>query len=433
MKVLYDISVLGAGTLNHKARTGVFRVVESVAEELVIQAKNDLIFCSTRNLKTSASAVSYLEQNHRYTGIPFSRTESFEKSLIPYKKKLELVKKQSSGNLALLEKLWTKIQIRNLIRQENRFSSSNDQFIHVRDLEKAQIYHSPFYAIPSFIREKGIRNIFLTSYDMIPVLYPQFCQPDVIKVIDDVLKSITPETWVLCISHATRNDLLNYLGNRANPDRVRVTHLAASDTFYKSTDALHNLGVRKKYNIPEGPYILSLCTLEPRKNIEQAIRAFVKISKQENIQDLALVLVGIKGWMFDTIFEEIQSSKEVKDRIIITGFVPDEDLAPLYSEAMMFVYPTHYEGFGLPPLEAMKCGTPVVTSNTSSLPEVVGDAGLMVDPVDNDQLCESILSLYKNDALRKELAAKSLERSKLFSWERCARETIKAYQDSLQS
>ena len=184
--------------------------------------------------------------------------------------------------------------------------------------------------------------------------------------------------------------------------------------------------LKKKYGIPDAPYILSLCTLEPRKNIDQIIRAFAKLVNESQIQELNLVLVGPKGWMFDKIFDAIATNTTVKNKIFITGFIPDEDLASIYSEAMMFVYPSFYEGFGLPPLEAMQCGTPVITSNVSSLPEVVGDAGIMVSPRDLDELCQAMLTVYKNPSLRQEMSEKSLHRASKFSWSRCALETAEA-------
>ena len=147
---------------------------------------------------------------------------------------------------------------------------------------------------------------------------------------------------------------------------------------------------------------------------------------------LNLVLVGTKGWDFDRIFKEIEGAKELSGRIITTGFVPDGDLAPLYSAAMMFVYPSLYEGFGLPPLEAMQCGVPVVTSNTSSLPEVVGDAGIMVSPKDGEALSQAMLDLYRDGKKRTALSAQGLLRSKLFSWKKCADQTVEAYRRAIQ-
>ena len=145
------------------------------------------------------------------------------------------------------------------------------------------------------------------------------------------------------------------------------------------------------------------------------------------------MLVGPKGWDYDLIFKATVEAQNISDYVIFTDFVDDEDLSPLYSGAMAFIYLSLYEGFGLPPLEAMQCGAPVITSNTSSLPEVVGDAGKMFDPMDTDGVCQAILDVYSGPELREKMRQRSLERAKLFGWERCTRETIAAYQTALVS
>lgn len=137
--------------------------------------------------------------------------------------------------------------------------------------------------------------------------------------------------------------------------------------------------------------------------------------------------MGAKGWDYDKIFNEYNNAQELKDKIIITGRVPDEDLASLYSHAHSFYYMSFYEGFGLPPLEAMQCGVATVTSNTSSLPEVVGDAGIMLSPDDDDALSQTMLNLYANENLRREYSEKGLKRSKLFSWKKSADELAVIY------
>ena len=193
--------------------------------------------------------------------------------------------------------------------------------------------------------------------------------------------------------------------------------------------------VRERYGIPPGsPYLLSLSTLEPRKNLAHTIRSFAAIVQSNAAPGLHLVLAGGKGWLFDDIIYEIKlAGTAVRDRIILTGFVEDTDLAPLYSGATAFVFPSLYEGFGLPPLEAMQCGTPVITSNTSSLPEVVGDAGIMLDPKDQDGLCQAMLDVYNKPELRSQMSQKSLAQAAKFSWERCAEETISAYRTAISA
>jgi len=154
--------------------------------------------------------------------------------------------------------------------------------------------------------------------------------------------------------------------------------------------------------------------------------------REHKIAELNLVLVGTKGWQYDKIFQQAGELVGLSHRIIFTGFIPDEDLVPLYSGAMGFVYMSLYEGFGLPVLESMQCGTPVITSNNSSLPEVVGGAGIMLDAKDEDGLCHAMYQLYSNKSLREMLRTRALERAKQFSWTRCARETLAGYRKAME-
>ena len=246
-------------------------------------------------------------------------------------------------------------------------------------------------------------------------------------IMHKILESIDEQTTPICVSEATKNDLCEATG--ILPERVSVIHLAASkDVFYQETDKSKIERILKKYNISaESKHLLSVSTLEPRKNIERTIRAFLKLIQQEHIKDLNLVLVGTKGWQFDSIFDEIKSNPVLKERIITTGFVEDEDLAALYSSAIGFVYPSLYEGFGLPPLEAMQCGTPVISSTKSSIPEVVGDAGILIEPTDETAISAAMLEFYQNANLRKELSKKALLQAAKFSWGRFTDEHINLY------
>ncbi len=270
----------------------------------------------------------------------------------------------------------------------------------------------------------------LSIYDLIPVLYPHWFDRSTVQGMDAAYRSLEPEDWAICMSEATRDDLCSYTG--IDPRRTSVIYPAAApELFYPVSDTEHQAAVRAKYGIAERPYLLSLNTLEPRKNMDHAIRAFVRLIEQERLPDLCLVLVGATGWKYEKIFAAINAAGALRERIILAGYVADEDLASLYSGCYGFVYPSFYEGFGLPPLEAMQCGVPVITSNTSSLPEVVGDAGIMLDPTDEDGLAHAMLELYRNPTLRETMRAKSLTRAKEFSWERCTRETLAAYRRTL--
>lgn len=434
MKVLFDISVLGIGHVDQKARTGVFRVIENLSQQLIAHPECKVTFCSNLDRTVLQYSIDYW--NHIKAGkkISFSKPPFFERKKIWNRsgENMRRVIAQTSPH-TLPGKIKRKFLSQQIGVLDRLLEYHKDDLMHPGDIRKADIYHSPYHPIPADISKGKYKSVFLTSYDLIPVLFPQYFEKGTQDEILAVLNSITPDTWVLCISHATRNDLLNYLKKKVTPERVVVTHLAASGTFYPSIDQEKNLAVKRKHHIPDAPYLLSLCTFEPRKNIDQVIKAFARLIAQEKINDLYLVLVGNKGWLFDKIFDELAYNAGLKDRIIVTGFVADADLASIYSEAVCFVYPSFYEGFGLPPLEAMKCGVPVITSDTSSLPEVVGNAGIMVPPTDIDRLCEAMLSVYKSAELRSDMKTRSLEQANKFSWERCGEETIVTYRASLKA
>ena len=298
-------------------------------------------------------------------------------------------------------------------------------------LRQANIFHSPSFAFPELTASIGGLRRFLTVHDMIPVLYPHFFDQGAEARHKAILRSLRPSDWVLCDSESTRNDLCEYV-RALDRARVFVTWLAADpDIFYRCTDEQRLAVARRSYNIPDRPYVLSVCAIEPRKNLDHVVRCFTDLVRQQKIDDLNLVLVGPPGWKNQAVLDQIRKSGEVRSRIIVTGYVRNEDMAAIYSGALMFVYPSLYEGFGLPLLEAMQCGLPAITSNTSSLPEVVGNAGALVDPRDDNQLCAAMLELYRSPVRRAALAEAALERAQQFSWQRCLSQTLEAYKTAL--
>ena len=292
---------------------------------------------------------------------------------------------------------------------------------------KDAIFHSPYLPLPAAIDQNQNLKKIITIYDLIPVLFPEFFTDDQVASFKEILRSIKKDTRVICISESTKTDLCNYL-SFLNPDNVSVTHLAASSLFYKEASQKRIDSVKAAYGIPvHQPYILNLSTLEPRKNTAFTIEAFARLVSRYRINDLNLVLVGTQGWKYESIFDALSKYPELANRVIITGYVADENLAAIYSGALAFVYPSKYEGFGLPPLEAMQCGTPVITSNNSSLPEVVGGAGILVDIKSMDELINSLYKIYADSGFRNELSVKALDRAKKFNWSACTEKTVKIY------
>ena len=427
MKIIYDISVLGLGHHNLRARTGIFRVVENVAYGLAASEVCDLNFCASFSWDEFYQSLDYMQANPALQEIKFILPKvgvNFHKNL---KNSIKEINSQTKINF------WHKC-LRKLLFYTTKCVEFNTNLLS-RDeiLADSAIFHSPFYPLPKYLNAAKNIKKFLTVYDLIPILYTHFFEFNENHTVKKAIQSIEADGWAISISHSTKDDLCNYCKN-LDPDRVFVTHLAASDLFYPCSDSEVITEVKNKCCIPtDAPYLLSLSTLEPRKNIDSTIRCFAQLVEQEKIQDLHLVLVGTQGWDYNKIFEEISYLPSLQDRIIITRYVSDEDLAPLYSGALAFVYPSFYEGFGLPPLEAMQCGVPVITSNTSSLPEVVGDAGIMVEPTDTEALCQSMLEIYNRPSLQKGMSLKSLERAKQFSWDKCTQQTINAYKTALDS
>ncbi|MBE9048065.1 glycosyltransferase family 4 protein [Pleurocapsales cyanobacterium LEGE 10410] len=424
MKVMYDISVLGLGFYHSRARTGVFRVVENLVYELANLEACELKLCSGYSWKILNQSINYLQANPELQAIPFLSPGLHKNIYTTLKTFVKETNEKENVNIGLkcLEKLSCYL---------TKYIESDSSLLDLHKISHINIYHSPFYPIPTYLAKNKNIQKFLTVYDLIPMLFPHFFKFNEDHVVNKAVKGIELDGWAVCISNSTKNDLCNYL-KYLDPNRVFVTHLAASDLFYRCTDFQAIANAKSKYRIPsDTPYLLSLSTLEPRKNIEFTIRCFAKLVEQEKIKDLNLVLVGAKGWDYDKIFEEMTNLPSLQDRIIVTGYVDDRDLAALYSDALAFVYPSFYEGFGLPPLEAMQCGVPVITSNTSSLPEVVGDAGILISPTDADSLCHSILNIYNKPSLRDSMSLKSIEQAKQFSWEKCTQKTIQAYKTAL--
>ena len=271
--------------------------------------------------------------------------------------------------------------------------------------------------------------IFVTVHDLIPIKHPEFFGAGFVNR-EKLLAGFTKDRWYLCSSENTRADLLET--GRCDPARGFVTPLAADPAFRPRPEA--GPAIRAKYDLGDAPFVLTVCTLEPRKNLDTIIRVFLRLIREEDRrlpEGLKLVLVGTLGWMFEKIQGTYADAGPARDRIVFAGHVPEDDLSAFYSHALAFVYPSFYEGFGLPVLEALQCGAPVITSNTSSLPEVVSDAGITQDPRDEDALAHHLQALCNDARLRTDLSRRALVQAASFSWEHCAKATLTSYRTAM--
>lgn len=287
-------------------------------------------------------------------------------------------------------------------------------------------FYSPLYSVPIFIEDMKHIKKYITLHDAIYNIFPELFNEKYILWYKLLLKSINKEDYYFSVSENTKIDFIKY-APQINPNNIFVVLLGIKDNLKPLTI---NKEILKKYNINKR-YIFSLCALNPRKNLIRIIRSFFKFLEKNNIDDMVFVLGGPDS---EDFLEKFNSEiSEYKDKIIKIGYVADEDLPYLYSCAEWFVYTSQYEGFGLPPLEAMACGCPVIVSNNSSLPEVVGDAGILIDYASDEQHIEAYEKYYFNEEYRKEMVKKCLERSKLFSWDKCVNEMLKVMKNNLDT
>jgi glycosyltransferase involved in cell wall biosynthesis len=320
----------------------------------------------------------------------------------------------------------------------DRPKNLNRQFIPVRSIFRKWW----LVGLPSLLRIYHVDVFHGTNY-CVPVFAP--C-PTVVTIHDLSLftQSHTHETanvrrgkrrmpimarrasMIIAPSEWTRREVVEKL--RINPEKVRVIHEAAREEM-KPLPPHSCQSVLDKYRI-RNPYLLYVGTIEPRKNLLTLIRAYDELLRTTTLRP-QLVLAGGRGWLCDEVYKLVEELK-LRDQINFTGYVDDADLPALYSAAETFIYPSFYEGFGLPPLEAMACGAPVITSDVSSLPEVVGKAGLTHAPTDARALTEAMAKLLGDQTAREHFRHEGLKQAAKFSWERAARETQSVYDEVLR-
>jgi glycosyltransferase involved in cell wall biosynthesis len=289
------------------------------------------------------------------------------------------------------------------------------------------LFHATDFVLPP--TSQRTRTL-LTVHDLSFIRDPESATPALRRYLNNVVPhSVHRAHHVLADSLATKDDLVELYN--AAPDKITVLYSGVDPRFTPEKQRGEEERIRRRYKLGHQPIILSLGTLQPRKNYSRLISAFAQIADVSRRLDGRpithnLVIVGKQGWLFDSIIADV-ARLGVRTRVIFPGFVDDKDLPALYRAADLFVFPSLYEGFGLPPLEAMACGTPVVTSNVSSLPEVVGDAGLTVDPTDIYALANAMSRALQDTQLRQQMVERGLARAAEFTWLRAARQLRQVY------
>jgi glycosyltransferase involved in cell wall biosynthesis len=285
------------------------------------------------------------------------------------------------------------------------------------------LIHSPDFIPPLHNKISSV----ITIHDLAFLLYPKFVTADSARYYGQVEDAVKRANRIIAVSHSTKNDIIKLLG--APESKIDVIYEAAAP-FYRpipreqAQQSLKSAGI----HLPE-QFILFVGTIEPRKNLATLIHAY-HILKERYHHDLPLVLAGAPGWLSDDV-HEIVNTLGMDEDIYFLGKTANEHILALYNLSTVLAHPAHYEGFGLPPLEAMACATPVVCSDAGSLPEVVGDAAMLVPPEDVEAWAVALHRIIADDRLQDDLSQKGVKRAKTFSWEKAARETLETYRKAV--
>ena len=403
LKLIYDASIVVNTTNANWARSGVYFSALNLLKEFAKRDDIELVlYCKTDDKNKAKKFLKDLLKKDFACIFEFVPS----KLIIALKRAIEKLP-------PLISKPFYKANdLRKKLKNKNPQKKPNTQ----NPNEYNACYLSAAYDLPARFKHDESIIKYAIAYDVMPLIFPQYYKDSV----DGWLQTFKIFNNYFSISQHTKKDYLKHL-EHLKEQNITTALLACDESFKPANNEQINLA-KQKYKIPENKkYIFSLCTLEPRKNLIRTLKTFIEFIKKNNIDDLVFVLGGGHWEIFIKELEKsINDLGAYKDKILKIGYVDDKDLAPLYSGALFFVYTSQYEGFGLPPLEAMSCGSAVITSDNSSLPEVVGDAGIMIAYDSDEAHIKAYEKYYFDENFRKENAKKGLERSGLFSWQKCA-------------
>jgi len=288
------------------------------------------------------------------------------------------------------------------------------------------LFHIPYFAPPFFSRTPGV----ITIHDVIPLRLPIYrTSPKMKAYLRLIARAAHKAALIITVSQHAKQDIIDAL--KLPAESIRVIYEAAGEEYQPVTDPTIMTEVRARYGLHEG-YILYVGGLDQRKNVPQLVRAFAHLYQQFHDPDLQLLIAGNPDKQSGALYPDprpVAANLGMSGQIIYR-FIEEEDKPAIYSGAKIFVFPSLYEGFGLTPLEAMSCGAPVICSNRTSLPEVVGDAAISLDPDDTHKMVEAMRNVLMDNELRADLRARSLKRAAQFSWRKAAAQTIAVYQEA---
>ncbi|MBR3971150.1 MAG: glycosyltransferase family 4 protein [Ruminococcus sp.] len=291
--------------------------------------------------------------------------------------------------------------------------------------QKSDITHFFNYIAPPGVDGKTV----ITVHDMVYRTYPETVRGRTKKILDmGLASSMKRADMIVTVSEFSKSEIIRYFPQHES--KIRVVPCGVDLDRFKPCQQPERIPeVKKKLGI-EGEYFLYVGTIEPRKNLERLINAY-NIFCQHEKDAPKLVLAGGKGWLYDGIFQRVTDLK-LEEKVLFTQYISDEDMNPLMCGALAFVFPSIYEGFGIPPLEAMACGVPVLASNAASLPEVTGDCAVTCDPYSEEEIAEGLRRLYSDSELRADLSRRGLERAKTLTWDSSAEKLYSVYKELMK-
>lgn len=267
----------------------------------------------------------------------------------------------------------------------------------------------------------------VTIHDLVPLFFPELVPKKHLLFFRMFMKRVAHTAdLIITDSEHSKRDIVQYL--KTPPDKIRVIYLGFDQHYQRVQDQNRIAQVLTRYGVRQ-PYLLFVGVIEPKKNLERLVEAYTLLQTASTIpKETQLVIAGGEGWLSERLHRNVQDSG-LTQQILFPGFIPDDHLPALYSGAEAFVFPSIYEGFGLPVLEAMSCGVPVVTANVSSLPEIVGKAGIVVDPYQPEAIAQGIARVLSDRQLQEQMREKGYRQAQKFSWQRTAEETYQVYQE----
>ena len=403
-KLLFDGNILSNGVRKNSNRSGIYFTAFNIFKQML--KKDNLEITLYTNQKRYKNLKKFMK-----VYFPNNNIKIIIISDLPEKSRVDLLSYISTTDENILTKYFLNTIIYMRYYLQKYFLKIQAIFLSLNNFDAV---FSPYSAFPSGVNYMHIKRRFNFLYDMILLMFPQYYTLTKKHWFNKLFSTLNSSDTYFTDSESARQDFLRY-APQIKPENIHTTYLGCDFNYIHDDNKLNK--IKEKYNIPKDKkYLFSLCTLEPRKNLIRIIKTFLKFTEKNNINDLILVMGGGQWDVFMNLLNKETSELDMS-KILKIGYVDDEDLPVLYSGAEWFTFTSEYEGFGLPVLEAMKCGCPVITSNNSSLPEVIGDAGIQIDCYSDEQHIEAYEKYYYNENLRKENSAKGLERAKMFTWE----------------